>query len=63
MAGEHYTYLINTSIVLGLIGLLVCVYSDIPKPYDGVLLWLLPGLMIFNYLSLDWLSNEKRSVN
>lgn len=60
MSVEHYTYLNYTSIVLGVLALLICMYCDIPKPYDVVLLWMLPVLIVFNYWSLEWLSTQKR---
>jgi hypothetical protein len=61
MVSEHYAYMNDTSIILGIIGLLVCLYGDIPKPYGRLLVWTLPALVLFNYWTLNWLS-EKRSA-
>lgn len=59
MISGHYEYLNTASVILGLIGIIACWYGDVPKPYDKVVLWMLPGLIVFNYWALNWLSENR----
>lgn len=56
----NYEFLNEASIVLGIIVMVVCIFSDIPKPYKNLTLITMPMILIVNYYSLMEIQRHRK---
>jgi hypothetical protein len=55
----NHEFMNQTSLILGVLVLIACVYGDIPEPHRTLWLICMPILMLANYVSLIWLAKKK----
>lgn len=55
-----YQFINDASIVLGIIVMITCVFSDIPDPYKTLTFITMPMILIVNYYSL--MEIERRRI-
>jgi len=54
----NYQFISDASVILGIIVMITCVFSDIPSPYRMLTLIIVPMILAVNYYSL--MEIEKR---
>jgi len=54
----NYQFISDASVILGIIVMITCVFSDIPSPYRMLTLITMPMILAVNYYSL--MEIEKR---
>ncbi len=54
----NYLFLSDASIILGILVMITCIFSDIPNPYRTLTLITMPMILAVNYYSL--MEIEKR---
>lgn len=54
----NYQFISDASIILGILVMITCVFSDIPSPYRMLTLVTMPMILVVNYYSL--MEIEKR---
>ena len=59
---SQYMYLNYASIILGIIAMAACVFGDVPEPHRTLVLYMMPVMLIVNYLSLAEIESIKKNV-
>ncbi len=61
MSLKNYQFISDASIILGILAMIVCIFSDIPEPYRKLTLVTLPMILAVNYYSLMEIEAKRKT--
>jgi hypothetical protein len=63
MSYEAFEYLNYASCVMGVLVLVICLFvDDSQMPHRKTMIWFMPALIVFNYITIAWISEKKYGI-